>query len=76
MVVIVLVDVLVVDLMLRLPEAMQRQLSDAVAIIGKHDFPMHWMDLFPNMASKFAAGDFHVINGVLRTANPLFKRLA
>ena len=64
----------VVDLMLRLPEAMQRQLSDAISIIGKYDFPAKWMDLFPYMVSKFASGDFHVINGVLRTANPLFKR--
>lgn len=60
--------------MLRLPEAMQKQLSDAIATIGKYDFPGKWMDLFPTMTAKFASGDFHVINGVLRTANPLFKR--
>jgi exportin-2 (importin alpha re-exporter) len=62
--------------MLRLPEAMQKQLSDAISIIGKYDFPGKWMDLFPYMASKFATGQFHIINGVLRTANPLFKRSA
>ncbi|XP_071964073.1 exportin-2-like [Antedon mediterranea] len=64
----------IVDLMLKMPEQIQRQLSDAISIIGREDFPDKWHDLLPQMVSKFSSGDFHVINGVLRTAHSLFKR--
>ena len=50
------------------------QLSDAISIIGREDFPDKWPDLIPEMVSKFETGDFHVINGVLRTGHSLFKR--
>ncbi|XP_050356310.1 exportin-2 [Nymphalis io] len=65
---------LIVRLMLKSPEAVQRQFSDAVSIIGKHDFPEKWPGLINEMVEKFASGDFHLINGVLRTAHSLFKR--
>lgn len=60
--------------MLRSPTALQKQLSDAVSIIGKHDFPKKWPQLIDEMVDKFATGDFNVINGVLQTAHSLFKR--
>lgn len=60
--------------MLRSPSALQKQLSDAVSIIGKHDFPKKWPQLIDEMVEKFATGDFNVINGVLQTAHSLFKR--
>lgn len=60
--------------MLRSPAALQKQLSDAVSIIGKHDFPKKWPQLIDEMVEKFATGDFNVINGVLQTAHSLFKR--
>ena len=50
------------------------KVSEAILTIGKYDFPSKWMNLFPYMASTFSSGDFNVINGVLRTAKPLFKR--
>lgn len=50
------------------------QLSDAISIIGREDFPKKWPDLLPEMVSKFETGDFNVINGVLHTAHSLFKR--
>ncbi|XP_052743189.1 exportin-2 [Bicyclus anynana] len=65
---------LIVSLMLKSPESVQRQLSDAVSIIGKSDFPEKWPGLISEMVEKFGTGDFHVINGVLRTAHSLFKR--
>lgn len=65
---------LIVNLMLKSPEAIQKQFSDAVSIIGKYDFPEKWPTLIPEMVEKFATGDFHVINGILRTAHSLFKR--
>ncbi|XP_034952194.1 exportin-2 [Chelonus insularis] len=65
---------LIVNLMLHSPDSIQKQLSDAVSIIGKHDFPNKWPDLIDQMVEKFNTGDFHVINGVLHTAHSLFKR--
>lgn len=50
------------------------QLSDAISIIGREDFPQKWPDLLTEMVNRFQSGDFHVINGILRTAHSLFKR--
>lgn len=60
--------------MLHSPESIQKQLSDAVSIIGKYDFPNKWPELIDQMVEKFNTGKFHVINGVLHTAHSLFKR--
>ncbi|XP_012275464.1 exportin-2 isoform X2 [Orussus abietinus] len=60
--------------MLHSPDSIQKQLSDAVSIIGKHDFPDKWPELIDQMVEKFNTGDFHIINGVLHTAHSLFKR--
>ncbi|CAH2246370.1 jg27637 [Pararge aegeria aegeria] len=68
------IKTLIVSLMLKSPVGVQRQLSDAVSIIGKSDFPEKWPGLISEMVEKFGTGDFHVINGVLRTAHSLFKR--
>ncbi|XP_054273914.1 exportin-2 [Macrosteles quadrilineatus] len=64
----------IVNMMLVSPEAIQKQLSDAVSIIGKSDFPEKWPNLITEMVEKFASEDFHIINGVLHTAHSLFKR--
>lgn len=60
--------------MLHAPSMIQKQLSDAISIIGKHDLLNKWPELFDQMIEKFNTGDFHVINGVLHTAHSLFKR--
>ncbi|KAJ8946441.1 hypothetical protein NQ318_014429, partial [Aromia moschata] len=65
---------LIVTLMLTSPESIQKQLSDAISIIGKTDFPLKWPELITQMVEKFSTGDFNVINGVLRTAHSLFKK--
>ncbi|XP_020613865.1 exportin-2-like [Orbicella faveolata] len=64
----------IVDLMLKSPEKLQKQLSDAVSMIGREDFPDKWKNLLPELVTKFESGDFHIINGVLQTAQSLFKR--
>lgn len=64
----------VVELMLRSPELYQKQLSEAISIIGREDFPHEWPSLIQEMIAKFQSGDFHIINGVLHTAHSLFKR--
>lgn len=64
----------IVELMLTSPEQIQRQLSDAISIISKEDFPDKWENLLTDMVQKFNTGDFHIINGILRTAHSIFKR--
>nr|XP_054772876.1 exportin-2-like [Lytechinus pictus] len=64
----------IVGLMLSVPLKLQRQLSDAISMIGKEDFPDKWDSLLGELTSQFQSGNFHVINGVLRTAHSLFKR--
>ena len=64
----------IVELMLTSPEQIQRQLSDAISIISKEDFPEKWENLLTDMVQKFNTGDFHIINGILRTAHSIFKR--
>ncbi|KAG8192798.1 hypothetical protein JTE90_019116 [Oedothorax gibbosus] len=65
---------LVVGLMLHSPHPVQRQLSDAVTVIGREDFPEKWPNLIQEMLNYFKEANFHVINGVLHTAHSLFKR--
>lgn len=66
----------IVNMMLHSPEQIQLQLSDAVSIIGREDFPKKWPGLLDEMLTQIQAsdGNFHIINGVLRTAHSLFKR--
>lgn len=64
----------IVGLMLKTPDVVQRQLSDAITIIGREDFPNNWQGLLQEMVNHFQSGDFHQINGVLRTAHSLTKR--
>ena len=46
----------IVDLMLQSPESLQKQLSEAVTVIGKYDFPEKWPELMSNMVQKFSSG--------------------
>lgn len=64
----------IVELMLTSPEAVQRQLAEAVCLIGAEDFPDQWPNLLPDLVQRMRSGDFNMINGVLQTANSLFKR--
>lgn len=44
--------------MLHSSPPIQKQLSDVVSIIGKHDFPNKWPELIPQMVDKFKTGGF------------------
>lgn len=52
----------------------QKQLSEAVSIISKHDFPHNWSNLLPELVSKLAISDLTVLKGVLLTINSIMKR--
>ncbi|XP_065835695.1 exportin-2-like [Oscarella lobularis] len=66
----------IIDMMLKMPERIQVQLSEAISIIGREDFPAKWPELLAQLVEKFKneSGNFHVIDGVLRTAHSLFRR--
>ena len=64
--------------MTRSPEHIQQQLSDAITVIGKCDFPDQWTSLLDTMVRQFqqpsSQNSFQSINGVLKTAHSLFER--
>jgi len=41
--------------MLNAPDAVQKQLSDAISLIGKYDFPDNWPNLLTTIIENFAA---------------------
>lgn len=66
---------LILDFMVHSPESVKKQLSDAVAIIGKHDFPDKWSYLLDEIIVKFQKlDDYRAIVGILYTAHSLFKK--
>ncbi len=69
----------IIELMLTSPEQIQRQLSDAISLISREDFPDKWPQLLAGMVARLrqrpaTVDDFRVTNGVLRTAHSIFKR--
>ncbi|KAK4789380.1 hypothetical protein SAY86_020699 [Trapa natans] len=69
---------LIVPLMLSSATRIQSQLSEALAVISKHDFPKSWPQLLPDLISSLqkssAASDYVSVNGILSTANSIFKK--
>ncbi|MCO5572303.1 hypothetical protein L7F22_026056 [Adiantum nelumboides] len=70
------IKALVVSLMLSTPPKIQSQLSEALAMISKHDFPKKWGSLLPELVNSLrnAGSDYSVVNGVLQTVNSIFKQ--
>jgi len=50
------------------------QLSEALTVISKVDYPDKWDTLLDNLIARLATTDFNVINGILETANSICKR--
>ncbi|XP_075474708.1 exportin-2-like [Primulina tabacum] len=69
---------LIVSLMVNASPKIQAQLSEALTIIGKHDFPKAWLTLLPELVAtldKLSQGkDYASVNGVLTSINSLFKK--
>jgi exportin-2 (importin alpha re-exporter) len=64
----------IVGLMCHLPSNEQKQLSEALSTIAKYDFPAAWPGLLPSLNEQLGSGNLSIINGVLATANAIFKR--
>lgn len=69
---------LIVTLMLSSTPRIQSQLSEALAVVGNHDFPKYWPTLLPeliaNLKDAAQSNDYVSINGILGTANSIFKK--
>lgn len=69
---------LIVTLMVNSSPKIQAQLSEALTIIGKHDFPKAWPTLLPEVVVTLdklsQANDYVSVNGVLAMINSLFKK--
>ena len=63
-----------VELMCKVPPQIQAQCSESIALIAASDFPSKWDHLLEDLVGRFADGDWSVVNGVLLTANSIFKR--
>ena len=63
-----------VDLMCTTSPDIQKQLAEVVTVIAKHDFPAQWLTLLPQLIEKLKTTDFRVIQGVMLTANSIFKK--
>ncbi|PON97281.1 Armadillo-like helical [Trema orientale] len=72
------IKALIVSLMLSATPRIQSQLSEALALIGKHDFPKSWPALLPELISSLQkasqGSDYASVNGILGTANSIFKK--
>ncbi|GLT76990.1 hypothetical protein SLA2020_486200 [Shorea laevis] len=72
------IKALIVSLMLSSSPRIQSQLSEALAVIGKHDFPKAWPTLLPELVASLQkaaqVSDYASINGILGTANSIFKK--
>ncbi|KAL3910033.1 MAG: hypothetical protein SGILL_007850, partial [Bacillariaceae sp.] len=61
-----------VELMCTVPPKVQKQISAAISIIAKLDFPENWDSLLPSLTQKFGSDNATVVNGVLTTADSIF----
>ena len=65
---------LITALMLSAPPPVRAQLSEALTLISGHDFPARWRGLLPELCERLTSSDAAAVNGVLETANSIFKR--
>lgn len=62
-----------VQLMCSTPLLIQVQLSESISLIAKTDYFSKWANLLPELVQQFNSADQEVVNGVLKTANAIFK---
>jgi exportin-2 (importin alpha re-exporter) len=62
-----------VELMCTVPPQIRAQMSEAISLIAKVDYPLQWDNLLPQLVTQFNSADPAVVNGVLMTANSIFK---
>jgi exportin-2 (importin alpha re-exporter) len=61
-------------LMVSTPPLVRAQLSEALSVISGHEFPSKWPTLLPELITRLQTGDAATVQGVLETANSIYKR--
>uniref|UniRef100_A0A914URF2 Exportin-2 n=1 Tax=Plectus sambesii TaxID=2011161 RepID=A0A914URF2_9BILA len=64
----------IIGLLLEAPDSVQKQLSEAISLIGRQDFPYKWPQLLPTLTAELSGNDMKRVTSCLRTAHALFKR--
>lgn len=59
--------------MCKAPPQIKVQCSECISLIADVDFPKRWDNLLPELVLKFNSPDPAVVEGVLMTANSIFK---
>lgn len=59
--------------MVSVPKEIQAQISEAISLIAKVDYPAQWDTLLPELVAQFGSADPTVVIGVLKTADGIFK---
>jgi exportin-2 (importin alpha re-exporter) len=62
-----------VELMSTVSPGIQAQISEAISIIAIIDYPEQWESLLPRLVEKMGSDNITVVNGVLKTADTIFK---
>ena len=63
-----------VQLMSTTPPQIQAQLSESISLIAEVDYPQNWHNLLPELVREFSSIDPAIVNGVLKTADSIFRR--
>jgi exportin-2 (importin alpha re-exporter) len=62
-----------VELMLKTPQRVQRQLSEAVFLVSRVDFPHKWEGLLPALVISMRSGELPLMEGALTTAHAILQ---
>ena len=63
-----------VELMCAVPPLVQRQLSEALSLVSRRDFPDEWPSLLGELVARLSSPDMAVVAGVLEAAASIFER--
>lgn len=64
----------IVDVMIKLPNNLQIQVGETIAIVAESDFPHAWSGLIDELVAKLSTLDFVLNKGILQVAHAIFKK--
>lgn len=64
----------ILNIMTKLPNNLQIQLGETIAIIAELDFPHNWSNLIDELVAKLSPTDFVLNKGILLVAHSIFKK--
>lgn len=64
----------ILNIMVKLPNNLQVQIGESIAIIAELDFPHRWENLIDELVAKLSGEDFVLNKGILLVAHSIFKK--